>query len=63
MKAYIVATNGSYTAITLAHSAEDAVQKVSMVYEEEYGEVRDDWEAYDLVNEYLEPDDVLEFEG
>ena len=59
MKAFVVATNANYAAITLAETKEDAIQKVALFYFDEYDEDRDDWTAYDL-EDYLEPDEVME---
>ena len=59
MKAFVVATNANYAAITLAETQEDAIQKVALFYFDEYDEDRDDWTAYDL-EDYLEPDEVME---
>ena len=60
LKPFLVATNADYTAITLAKSKKDAIQKVSAFYADEYGEDRDDWVAYDLATEYLDYDTILE---
>ena len=60
LKPFLVATNSNYTVITLAVDKKDAIQKVAEFYEYEYGKPRDDWEAYDLNEEYLGLDEVLE---
>ena len=61
LKPYLIATDANYTVLTRAESKEDAIQKVSDFYFDEYGANRDDWVAYDLTtDEYLEPDDVFE---
>lgn len=63
LKPFLIATHADYTAITLAKNSEDAIRKVADFYFEEYGEDRDDWVAYDLTTEYLEPDEVFEIKS
>ena len=58
-KIYIVVTNSDFSAITKAESKDDAIFKVANVYENEYGDVRDDWDAY-VLNTYMLPEDVFE---
>lgn len=63
LKPFLIATHADYTAITLAKNSEDAIRKVADFYFEEYEEDRDDWVAYDLTTEYLEPDEVFEIKS
>ncbi len=59
MKSFIVTTNSDYTILCLADNQDEAVQKASSYYEEQYEEERDDWEAYEL-DSYLEDEgDIL----
>ncbi len=57
MKLYIVATNSAYTILCLAEDEKSAVAKADEFYRKEYGESRNDWEAYDL-QEYLSDNEM-----
>lgn len=57
MKPYIVATNSAYTILCLAEDEKSAVAKADEFYRKEYGESRNDWEAYNL-QEYLSTEEI-----
>ena len=59
MKVFIVVSNSDFSAITKAESKDEAIFKVANVYENEYGDVRDDWDAY-VLSTYMLPEDVFE---
>jgi hypothetical protein len=63
LKPFVVATNTEYTVIVMATDAEDAVWKASDYYFSKEGEERDDWVAYDLTGDYLEPYDIWDVSG
>lgn len=49
-KPYVVATNADYTLVVMAHDEEDAVDVAYEYTLETYGEERDDFVAYDMIN-------------
>ena len=49
-KVFIVATKADYTIICVAKNEKQAVKKANQYYNREYGERRDDWEAYDAID-------------
>lgn len=59
MKVFIVVSNSDFSAITKAESKDEAIFKVANVYENEYEDVRDDWDAY-VLSTYMLPEDVFE---
>jgi hypothetical protein len=59
LKPYVIATNTDYTLITMAESEKEALSLAVQYTLDAYGEERDDWEVYNLLD-YLGTDDVLE---
>ena len=59
MKTFVVATNADYTVLIRAKTKESAEKKANLFYKKEYGETRDDFVAYEIV-EYLDDSGPLE---
>lgn len=59
VKPFVVATNAAPTFVVLATDEENAIEIAAQYYYETYGEVRDDYVAYDLVD-YIQPDNIWE---
>ena len=59
MQPYVVATNADFTVIVMANNEDEALDMAIQYYADAYGDERDDWEVYDLLD-YMGPDDVLE---
>ena len=58
-KIFVVATNGTITAIVKAQTKEKAIKIANKVYKERFDEDRDDWVAYDALEYFGDDLDAL----
>lgn len=59
LKPYVVVTNSDFTLLVIAEDAREALDIADQYYDYTYGDERDDWEVYDLLD-FMGTDEVIE---